>query len=36
VVPEKSVRPSMMRAWLDWTQMFSQIALGAAAVNAIK
>jgi protein involved in polysaccharide export with SLBB domain len=36
VVPEKSLRPSAMREFLAWTQIFSQLALGAAAVDVIK
>jgi protein involved in polysaccharide export with SLBB domain len=36
VVPEKSVQPRAMREFLAWTQMFSQLALGAAAIDVIK
>lgn len=36
VVPEKLFKPSAMRGFLDWSQVFSQLALGAAAVNVIK
>lgn len=36
VVPEKNVRPGAMHEFLAWAQMFSQLSLGAAAVNAIK
>jgi protein involved in polysaccharide export with SLBB domain len=36
VVPEKSVGPGAMREFLGWSQMFSQLALGAAAINVIK
>jgi hypothetical protein len=32
VVPEKMLRPSGLRQILDWSQMFSQLAVGAAAV----
>lgn len=30
VVPEKMLRPTGLRTFLDWTQMFSQLAIGAA------
>jgi protein involved in polysaccharide export with SLBB domain len=33
VVPDKTFRPSALRGVADWTQIFSQLALGAAAVN---
>lgn len=33
VVPEKVFKPSGMRAFLDWSQIFSQFALGAATIN---
>ncbi len=36
VVPEKTFRPSSLRGLLEWTQLFSQLALGAAAINAIQ
>jgi protein involved in polysaccharide export with SLBB domain len=36
VVPEKSLRPSALRAIIDWSQMFSQFALGAAALSVIQ
>jgi len=36
VVPEKSLRPSALRSVIDWSQVFSQFALGAAAVNVLK
>ena len=36
VVPEKTFRPSALRGVLDWTQVFSQLALGAAAINVIQ
>jgi len=36
IVPEKSVGPGAMREFLAWSQMFSQLALGAAAINVIK
>jgi hypothetical protein len=33
VVPEKTLRPTMIRGFLDWSQMFAQLALGAAAIK---
>jgi len=33
VVPDKTLRPNGLRALVDWTQIFSQLALGAAAIN---
>jgi protein involved in polysaccharide export with SLBB domain len=36
VVPEKSFRPGALRAFLDWSQLFSQFALGAAALSVIQ
>ena len=36
VVPEKIFKPSALRGILDWSQVFSQLALGAAAVNVIR
>ncbi len=35
VVPDKTLKPSAMRGLLDWTQLFSQYALGAAAISVI-
>lgn len=35
VVPEKIFRPSPLMGFLDWSQFFSQFALGAAAVKAV-
>jgi protein involved in polysaccharide export with SLBB domain len=35
VVPEKTLRPTALRGLMDWTQIFSQLALGAAAINII-
>jgi protein involved in polysaccharide export with SLBB domain len=35
IVPEKAFRPSAMRGFLDWSQLFSQFALGAAALSII-
>ena len=36
VVPEKTFKPSALRGVIDWSQVFSQFALGAAAINVIK
>lgn len=36
VVPEKSFKPSALRGFLDWSQLFSQFALGAAAISVIQ
>ena len=36
VVPEKTFRPSALRGVLDWSQVFSQFALGAAAITVIQ
>ena len=36
VVPDKTFRPSAIRAFADWTQVFSQLALGAAAIDVVK
>jgi len=33
VVPEKTMRPTALRGVMDWTQTFSQLALGAAAIH---
>jgi protein involved in polysaccharide export with SLBB domain len=33
VVPEKTLRPTAIRAFLDWSEMFAQLALGAAAIK---
>lgn len=35
VVPERTFRPSALRGILDWSQVFSQLALGAAAINVL-
>jgi protein involved in polysaccharide export with SLBB domain len=35
IVPDKTLRPTALRLWLDWTQMFSQLAIGAAAINVL-
>jgi hypothetical protein len=34
-VPDKTLRPTALRQWLDWTQIFSQLAIGAAAINVL-
>ena len=36
VVPDKTIRPTALRGLLDWTQIFSQLAIGAAAVNILR
>jgi len=36
VIPEKTFRPSALRGLLDWSQVFSQFALGAAAIQVLK
>jgi protein involved in polysaccharide export with SLBB domain len=36
VVPEKNFKPSALRGVLDWSQMFSQFALGAASISVIQ
>ncbi len=36
VVPNKTFKPSVLRGILDWSQLFSQLALGAAAINVIQ
>lgn len=33
IVPDKTLRPSSLRNLVDWTQIFSQLALGAAAIT---
>ena len=35
VVPDKTLRPTALRGLLDWSQVFSQLALGAAAINVL-
>jgi protein involved in polysaccharide export with SLBB domain len=35
VVPEKTYKPSALRGALDWSQLFSQFALGSAALSVI-
>ena len=36
IVPEKKLKPSAMSEVLGWSQMFSQFALGAAALSIIQ
>ncbi|MGC2161270.1 MAG: SLBB domain-containing protein [Silvibacterium sp.] len=36
VVPEKTYGPTAMRSFLEWSQLFSQLALGAAAVSILQ
>lgn len=36
VVPDKTYRPSVLRGFLDWSQLFSQLAFGAAAINVLR
>ena len=36
VVPEKNVGPGTMRAFLSWSQTFSQLAMGAAVIGVLK
>jgi protein involved in polysaccharide export with SLBB domain len=36
VIPEKPVKPSVLRDVIDWSQVFSQFAIGAAAIQVIK
>jgi hypothetical protein len=35
VVPDKTLRMTKLRNFMDWTQVFSQLALGAAAINVL-
>lgn len=35
MVPDKTLRPTALRGFLDWSQVFSQMALGAAAINVL-
>jgi protein involved in polysaccharide export with SLBB domain len=36
VVPDKTLRPTALRSLIDWSQVFSQLALGAAAIQVLK
>src|ERR1019366_3980882 len=33
--PDKTMRPTALRSFMDWAQIFSQLALGAAAINVL-
>jgi hypothetical protein len=35
VVPDKTLRPTLLRGFVEWSQVFSQLALGAAAINVL-
>jgi protein involved in polysaccharide export with SLBB domain len=35
VVPDKTLRPTALRGLIEWSQIFSQLALGAAAINVL-
>jgi protein involved in polysaccharide export with SLBB domain len=36
IVPDKTLRPTLIRNLVDWTSVFSQLAFGAAAINVIR
>lgn len=36
VIPEKTFKPSALRGVLDWSQVFSQFAIGAASISVIQ
>jgi protein involved in polysaccharide export with SLBB domain len=36
MVPEKTFKQTALRGLIDWSQIFSQLALGAAAINVLK
>ena len=36
VMPEKPIRPSALRNVIDWSQVFAQFAIGAAAIQVLK
>jgi protein involved in polysaccharide export with SLBB domain len=36
IVPEKSIKASALRGIIDWSQIFSQFAIGAAAINILR
>ena len=36
IVPEKTFKPGALRGFLDWSQVFSQLALGAASISIIR
>jgi protein involved in polysaccharide export with SLBB domain len=35
IVPDKALRPTALRGFIEWSQVFSQLALGAAAINVL-
>lgn len=35
VVPDKTIKPTALRAFLDWTQLFSQMGIGIAAIRVL-
>jgi protein involved in polysaccharide export with SLBB domain len=35
VVPDKTLRPTALRGLIEWSQLFSSLALGAAAINVL-
>jgi protein involved in polysaccharide export with SLBB domain len=35
VVPDKTIKPSALRGFLDWTQTFSQLMVGVAAIRVV-
>jgi protein involved in polysaccharide export with SLBB domain len=35
IVPDKTLRPTALRGFIEWSQVFSQLALGAAAINVL-
>ena len=36
IVPEKNIGSGAMRGFMAWTEIFSQLGLGAAAINVLK
>jgi hypothetical protein len=36
IVPEKTINQSVLRGILDWSQVVSQLAFGAAAINVLR
>ena len=36
VIPEKTFKPSALRGFLDWSQVFSQVAIGVAAISVLR
>ncbi len=36
IFPEKTLKPSALRGFLDWSQVFSQLALGAATISLLR